>query len=197
MLAVLVALGTYAATRLRDSAIRRADLVRQFTADFYANDDVVKLFVEMDYDRFTFVEDQKTWLGHKPEITLVRMLDLFNSVGHNWHRRVITLADVQGTTLGYAMLRASASPQVATYLSFVEGWDTEHRGTGVPFEFFRLMANELASVSRQRKVGEGGPNEPPATSLRARDRFKFRLFSTLRRFKWGGRSTFLSASAPV
>lgn len=136
VLALLVAVGTYAATRLRDSAIRRADLVRQFTVDFYSSDAVVALFVDIDYERFKFVEDKEKWLGHQPEITLVRMLDLFNSVGHNWHRRVIKLADVHGTTLGYAMLRAMESPEVARYLQFVKKWDSDHLGTGVPFEFF-------------------------------------------------------------
>jgi hypothetical protein len=67
VVAIVVALGTYVATRLRDSAIHRAELVRQYTADFYASDAVVALFVDIDYDRFTFVEDEDTWLGHEPE----------------------------------------------------------------------------------------------------------------------------------
>jgi hypothetical protein len=182
LLALVVALGTYVATRLRDSAIRRADLVRQFTADFYASDAVVALFVDIDYERFAFVEDKDKWLGHQPEITLVRMLDLFNSVGHNWHRHVIKLADVHGTTLGYAMLRASESPEVAKYLSFVKGWDSDHLGTGVPFEFFQLMANELATLSAAtRAVNEGRPAVLPGTSMRAWGRFKIRV---LRLRRW-------------
>lgn len=38
VVAIAVALGTYVATRLRDSALHRAELVRQYTADFYASD---------------------------------------------------------------------------------------------------------------------------------------------------------------
>jgi hypothetical protein len=165
--AIVVALVTYVATRIRDSAVHRADLVRQYTADFYASDAVVALFVEIDYERFRFVEDEETWLGREPEITLIRMLDLFNSVGHNWNRRVIKLADVHGTTLGYAMLRASESEEIGKYLSFVQGWDEAHLGTGVPFEFFQLMGRELAKVSAAtRKRNAGRPAVLPAMTDR-------------------------------
>lgn len=182
LLALVIALGTYVSTRLRDSAIRRADLVRQFTADFYANDAVVSLFVDIDYDRFVFIEDEEEWLGHQPEITLVRMLDLFNSVGHNWHRHVIALADVHGTTLGYAMLRAVESPEVAKYLRFVKGWDSDHLGTGVPFEFFQLMANELGTVSAAtRAANEGRPAVLPGAPLKSWGRFRIRLQALRRR----------------
>lgn len=181
VLAVLIALGTYVSTRMRDNAIHRADLVRQFTADFYASDAVVKLFVDIDYDRFVFVEDQEEWLGQEPEITLVRMLDLFNSVGHNWHRHVITLADVHGTTLGYAMLRAVDSPEVAKYLTFVQGWDSDHLGTGVPFEFFQLMANELKTVSAAtRAVNVGRPAVLAGTSMGAVSRLRVRALALRR-----------------
>jgi hypothetical protein len=186
IMAILVAMGTYVATRLRDSAIHRAELIRQYTADFYASDAVVELFVDIDYGRFKFVENKESWLGHPPEITLVRMLDLFNSVGHNWHRHVIKLADVHGTTLGYAMLRAIDSPEIAKYLAFVKTWDSDHLGTGVPFEFFQLMANELGTLSAAtRDVNKGRPAVLPGTSMSVWGRLKIRVLSLRRRVERG------------
>lgn len=89
------------------------------------------------------------------------MLDLFNTVGHNWDRRVIKLGDVHGTTLGYAMLRAHESTEVRGYLNFVKRWDEDHLGTGVPFEFFQLMSNDLAILcAATRKLNAGRPAVP-------------------------------------
>lgn len=146
-LALVVALFTYIASARREKSIRRAELVRGYTADFYSDGRVPDLFMEIDYDRFHFAVDDDEWLGRAGESTMVRMLDLFNSIGHNYNRGVIELADVHGTTLGYAILRAHDSSDVRRYLEYVKSWDSEHLGTGVPFQYFQELGNDLRQKS--------------------------------------------------
>ena len=120
---VLVAVATYIGTSRRERAIRRAELVQTFTSEFYQADEVFRLFADIDYDRFVFSEDRESWLGAAPERAVVHMLDIFNSLGLNWYRRVISTRDVQGTTIGYALLRAFESVEMRKYLQFVHGHD--------------------------------------------------------------------------
>ncbi|GAB3055741.1 hypothetical protein GCM10027053_15910 [Intrasporangium mesophilum] len=148
--AVALALVTFIFSNRRDKAIRRADLVRAYTSDFYADQNVVKLFSDLDYDRFRF-DATDEWLGTGAESTLVRMLDIFNSLGHNARHGVIGLSDIHGTTIGYAVLRAYDSAEVVRYLEYVRQWDHEHLGTGVPFQFFQELAMELRTVSARTR----------------------------------------------
>jgi hypothetical protein len=140
---------TYIRTTQRDKSIRRADLVRAYTVEFYSDEALITLFTDLDYSRFRFTADEKSWLGKKPEQTVVKLLDLFNSVGHNWHRKVLSLEDIHGTTLGYAILRAYNDDEMQKYLAHVDVWDADHLGTGVAFEYFRRIA--LALDERSRK----------------------------------------------
>lgn len=140
---------TYIRTSQREKSIRRADLVRGYTSEFYSEEALVTLFTDLDYSRFRFTADEETWLGKKPEQTVVRLLDLFNAVGHNWHRKVLSIEDVHGTTLGYAILRAYNDDEMQKYLAYVDVWDADHLGTGVAFEYFRRIA--LALDERSRK----------------------------------------------
>jgi hypothetical protein len=142
-LALLVALVTYVGTARREKSIRRAELIRNYTADFYAGTEVPRLFMEIDYDRIRFSSTDATWIGGEGEATMVRMLDLFNSIGHNYSRGVVELSDIHGTTLGYAVLRAHDSVDVRRYLEHVKAWDVEHLGTGVPFQYFQELGNAL------------------------------------------------------
>jgi hypothetical protein len=84
------------------------------------------------------------------------------------------------------MLRAIDSPEVAKYLAFVKRWDSDHLGTGVPFEFFQLMANELATLSAAtREVNEGRPAVLPGASMSSWGRLKIWVLSLRRRMDRG------------
>jgi hypothetical protein len=147
--ALVTGLITYIRTSQREKSIRRADLVRGYTVEFYSDEALVTLFTDLDYSRFRFTADEESWLGKKPEQTVVKLLDLFNSVGHNWHRKVLGLEDVHGTTLGYAILRAYNDDEMQKYLAHVDVWDVDHLGTGIAFEYFRRLA--LALDERSKK----------------------------------------------
>jgi hypothetical protein len=145
--AVAVALMTYVMTAKRDRDLRRSELVKSFTVDFYASNNVVQLFTDIDYNRFEFSPDEESWLGHQPEQTVVRMLDVFNSIGLSWRRGIVTLDDIHGTTLGYAIQRSVQCPGMRDYLTYVHNHDQSHLGTGVPFEFFQEIGLELQERS--------------------------------------------------
>jgi hypothetical protein len=146
-IAVIVGLMTYIHTSIRERAFRRADLVRTYSSELSSVPELVELFTQIDYNQFSFVKDQDTWLGKAPEQNLVRLFDVFNSVGHNWRRKVVTLGDIHGTTLGYGIIRAYRSDQVQAYLDYVDTWDADHLGTGVAFENFRRLAVALDKKS--------------------------------------------------
>ncbi len=148
---VAAGLATYVHTSNREKAVHQANLIREYTKDLSSDDRLVDLFTDIDYERFVFTVDPDTWLGRQPEKTLVRLLDLFNSIGHNWHRKVISLEDVHGTTLAYGIMRAHGNPQVQAYLKYVDTWDAEHLGTGAAFEHFRRLAEALEERSRQAR----------------------------------------------
>jgi hypothetical protein len=172
--AVAVALLTYVLTSRRSRALDRATLVRQYSTDFAQDPDVVRLFVDIDYERFRFDAAMASWLGHEPEIRVVRMLDLFNSLGHSWSRRLITLDDIHGTTLGYAILRAHNDPYISKYIAYVDEHDFEHLGTGAAFEYFRRLAVRLDEKSKRvrekrrhlSETGELGARIDTGSSLR-------------------------------
>lgn len=162
-IAVVVGLATYIHTSIRERAFRRAEMVRAYSADLSSVPELVDLFTQIDYDRFCFVDDEETWLGRAPEQNLVRLLDVFNSVGHNWRRKVVMLDDIHGTTLGYGILRAYQSAQIQAYLSYVDRWDHDHLGTGVAFENFRQLAVALdkKSTKTRAKRARALPNVRP------------------------------------
>jgi hypothetical protein len=110
---VLVAALTYLGTSRRDPAIRRrADLVETFNSEFHRSEDIYGLFADIELDRSVFPEGRTSWLSADPERTVVHLLDLFNSLGLNWYRGVISIKDIQGTTMGCAMLRAFESAEM-------------------------------------------------------------------------------------
>jgi hypothetical protein len=165
-IATLVAgLITYVRTSRREKSIRQADLVRAYTSEFYSDEALSTLFTDIDYSRFRFAADEDTWLGQKPEQTVVRLLDLFNSVGHNWHRKVLALEDIHGTTLGYAILRAYHDGEMQRYLAYVDVWDADHLGTGVAFEYFRRIA--VALDERSKKMRAARAQLPPGPRSQA------------------------------
>jgi hypothetical protein len=165
---LLVGVTTYILNARRERAIRRAELVRTYTSEFSVNEALTTLFTDIDYSRFRFIEDTEKWLGQKPEQKVVLLLDLFNSIGHNWHRKVLTLEDVRGTTLGYAILRAYRDDDIQRYMRFVDQWDADHLGTGVAFEYFRKIAVALDERSAKTGTRDGRQTRLDSTS-RARD----------------------------
>lgn len=175
LVTLLVAVATYIGTSRRERAIRRAELVQTFTSEFYQVDEVYRLFADIDYERFEFSDDRDSWLGAAPERAVVHMLDIFNSLGLNWYRRVISTRDILGTTIGYAILRAFESVEMRRYLQFVHGHDQEHLGTGVPFEFFQILASELQVASfrnRAQNLGRPALLDDFAKPQRGRDRLR-------------------------
>jgi hypothetical protein len=82
------------------------------------------------------------------------------------------------------MLRALESQEVAKYLAFVKAWDNDHLGTGVPFEFFQLMANDLSTLSAAtREVNEGRPAVLLSTAIGQWGWFKVRVVSLRQRIQ--------------
>jgi hypothetical protein len=153
--AIVVSVIIYARTTVRERAVRRAELVRTYSTDLSQDQSLMDLFTDIDYERFRFVDSEDSWLGKRPEQDLVRLLDLFNSVGHNWQQKVVRLDDIHGTTLGYAILRAYEDEGVQAYLGHVAIWDADHLGTGVPFEFFQRLARALCERSASFRDANG------------------------------------------
>lgn len=161
--AIVVSVIIYARTTVRERAVRRAELVRTYSTDLSQDQSLMDLFTDIDYERFRFVASQETWLGKRPEQDLVRLLDLFNSIGHNWQQKVVRLDDIHGTTLGYAVLRAYEDEDVRGYLGHVATWDADHLGTGVPFEFFQRLARALSERSASFRDLAGRPRRQKST----------------------------------
>lgn len=107
-------------TRTAERRLRRAELIRSYTNDFYLSRDVVELFMDIDHERFNY---DSTFLGSDRELALIHLLDNFNALGHSWRRHVISLNDLLPTTLAYAALRTWENPSVRRYLSQIQIWD--------------------------------------------------------------------------
>jgi hypothetical protein len=135
--AIGVALLTYYRTRAAERRLRRAELVRNYTNDFYFSRDVTTLFMDIDHERFVYDDGL---LGSDRELALIHLLDYFNALGHNWKRRIVLLDDILPTTLAYAALRAWENPGVRQYLVQVRIWD-EERYLGRPAPVFGTSKN--------------------------------------------------------
>ena len=148
-LAVFVALVTFVLTRRRDNRLRRAELVQKYSAALSDSEVLFRQFCEIDNDHFAFENDEEwigkhpDWLDGEPERSLIRLLDLFNSVGHNVEHGVLKTKDLYGTTLWYAIVRALNDPGVRNYLQWVDQWDADHRGTGQAFLYFRRLRDDV------------------------------------------------------
>jgi len=104
--AVIVSVGAFGSTRRRDVVVRRAELLRAYTNDFYADAAMSALFLDLEYGRTSYELVRKT--SH--ETSLVRLLDLLNSVGHSARVGIIRRRDLLDTTLGYACVVAWGVP---------------------------------------------------------------------------------------
>lgn len=141
-IAVVVTLFTFAVNRVHDRRIRRAELLRNYTNDFYSDKRITDLFMDVDHSRYSIGDDE---IGTDKELALIRLLDFLNILGYNWLRGVVRLRDIAPTTLGYAAVRLHADRGVVWYLTKVEGWDQERYVPGTGFGYFRELAVALAS----------------------------------------------------
>jgi hypothetical protein len=113
--------------------LRRSELIRHSTYDFYLNPDVTALFMDIDHDRFVYDD---VFLGSDRELALIHLLDYFNALGHNWKRRIVSLDDLLPTTLTYAALRTWKNADVHRYLRQIQAWDEERYLQGSGFRYF-------------------------------------------------------------
>lgn len=92
--AVAVSLATYVHGRRAERRLRQAELLRAYTNDFYCDPAVTGIFMDVDHGRFAFGDAE---LGTDAELALIRLLDFFNIVGHNWKQDVLRLDDIVPT----------------------------------------------------------------------------------------------------
>ncbi|MFE5672093.1 hypothetical protein ACFQ58_10865 [Agromyces sp. NPDC056523] len=151
--AVVVGVVTFIITSRRERVLRRAELVRQYTVDFHESRGVSQMYEDIEHRRLRF--DAESWLGKEPEMTAVRMLDLFNSLGHNWRHGVLELDDIHGTTLGRAALITSRSSAIREYLATLPVHGEGASSTGTHFDYFRRLAAAL-----EQRARPGAPAPP-------------------------------------
>jgi hypothetical protein len=141
-IAVLVTLFIFAVNRVHDRRIRRAELLRNYTNDFYSDKRITDLFMDVDHSRYSIDEEE---IGTEKELALIRLLDFLNILGYNWLRGVVRIRDIAPTTLGYAAVRLHSDRSVVWYMTKVEVWDQERYVPGTGFGYFRELAVALAS----------------------------------------------------
>lgn len=166
MAALLIAVVTYLCSRQRELRIRRAELVRTYTNDLYADQAVAQLFMDIDHDR---LGDWKI-AGSKNELTLIRLLDHFNAMGHNLKRGVLRVDDIMPTTLAYAALRTWENTAVREYLRHIAQEDRKNYAAGLGFRYFEELATEIAWL-----CGRDGRGETPGAFLSAPTRRSTRM----------------------
>jgi hypothetical protein len=147
--ALFISATTYVWSRVREAAIRRAELVKSYTDSFYASRELSELFLKIDYEGLKFSE---ALLNTRAEVQLIHFLDLLNSIALHYFNRVLGWQDISGTTLGYALVRTHEDEGVRKYLTRIDSWDAEHSGTGAAFRFFRELGDSL-----KRKPGSAFP----------------------------------------
>ncbi len=98
--AVVVAALTYFGSKRREIRIRRAELVRAYTNDFYADDEFLALFMDIDYNRL----GTEPIVGSDRELAVIRLLDFLNAMGHNWRRGVLRRPRRLGSPDGLSLL---------------------------------------------------------------------------------------------
>ncbi|MGE0298305.1 hypothetical protein [Pseudonocardia sp.] len=151
-LAVVVTVLLFLATRARDLRLKRADLLRSYTADLYASAETADLFMDIDHERFTY--DDATFLGTSRELALIKLLDYFNAVGYYWRRRVLLIEDILPTTIAYALLRTWEDPSVRRYLQQIKKWDEERFIAEAGFQYFEELAIVLSLLRTDASAAE-------------------------------------------
>jgi hypothetical protein len=150
LLVLVVGLITFALGWRRDRLIRQAELVRNYTNDFYGDERLTGIFMAVDHGRYAIGPSD---LGTDDELALIRLLDFLNVLGHNWRRGVVGLHDIAPTTLGYAAVRVHGDPHVTWYLGQVEEWDRDRYHAGSGFGHFRELAAALSAYPEHSTDG--------------------------------------------
>jgi hypothetical protein len=145
MAALFISVTTYIWSRIREAAIRRAELVKSYTDTFYSSKEVSALFLRIDYEGYVFSE---SILNTPSEIILIHFLDLLNSIALHYHNRVLRWRDIAGTTLGYAIVRTYQDKEIQKYLTRIDAHGVahsgvSHSGTGTAFRYFRELGKYL------------------------------------------------------
>lgn len=115
VLIIVVTLCIYWRFRSIERTMQKASFIRNYTMLFY-EPDVASMFFAIDYGRLVL---DKSLLGTDFEMRLVKLLDIFNSVGFNYAKGIIELNDIDETTLGYAIVRTYSNSEVQKYLKHV------------------------------------------------------------------------------
>jgi hypothetical protein len=149
-LGVVVAVVTYLHSRSRERRLRRAELVRAYTGDFYGDPEVTAVFLAVDHGRYRLTDAD---LGTAAELALIHLLDILNIVGHNWKRGVLRLEDIVPTTIGYDAVRVYEDSAVQWYLKKVAGWDVERYCAGTGFAYFQALAKALRAACDGQRTG--------------------------------------------
>ncbi|MFJ4204860.1 hypothetical protein ACIP2Y_35245 [Streptomyces sviceus] len=183
--AALITLITWALNSRSARRTRRSEFIRNCTNDFYENDNMTSLFMDIDYDRFKYDE---SILGTDKELDLIRFLDYFNMVGHNWRRGVMPLSDILPTTIGYAVLRTWKNEEIRKYLRQIKVWDAERYSSSAGFLYFEELAIQLAWVCGRTPVKVQRSkllvSAPPRRALIGRVVDRYRLSVRLYRWWW-------------
>jgi hypothetical protein len=174
VIAIIVTLLTYYRTRAAERRLRRSELIRNYTNDFYLNPDVTAIFMDIDHDRFVYDE---LFLGSDRELALIHLLDYFNALGHNWKRRIVSLDDLLPTTLTYAALRTWENADVRQYLRQIQAWDEERYVQGSGFRYFEELAIEVAFLCG--RIQRGARLEDLILSTRFRRSIQLAIFTRL------------------
>ena len=151
-IAVVVSILIYGLGRRNERRLRQADLLRAYTNDFYQDPSVTAIFMAVDYERYLLTEED---YDTEAELSLIRLLDFLNIVGHNWKRGVLDLTDIVPTTVGYAAVRVHRDPIVKKYLARTKRWDDELYNPDTGFRYFEQLAEaleETCAKGRQRKL---------------------------------------------
>ncbi len=77
---IIVALLTYHFSRRAQSKLEKAIFVRDYTNRFHKDKGIASIFLDIDYNRFTF---DKEMLGTEKELRLINLLDMLNSLSFN------------------------------------------------------------------------------------------------------------------
>lgn len=139
----------------RNVAIRRADLVRNYTKDLYESAGVADLFMDIDHERFSY--EDGAFLGTTRELNLIHLLDLLNAVGHSVKCGVIAVEDIRSTTIGYACVRVWRNSEVQRYLAQIASWDVERDMPTPGFAYVEPLAQDIeAAHGKRRRAGSVG-----------------------------------------
>ncbi|WP_326760017.1 hypothetical protein OHB35_25550 [Streptomyces phaeochromogenes] len=136
-----ITVATWALNSRASRLTQRAEFIRNCTNDFYDSQALTSIFMDIDHGRFRYDE---SILGTEKELDLIRYLDYFNAVGHNWCRGVITIFDIMPTTMAYAALRSWEDPGVRAYLQQIRRWDEERYSASTGFLYFEELAIQIA-----------------------------------------------------